>query len=306
MVSPVTYVSPVCNPLNVQLGGIKLNFIDDKGCKWVLTEIDGWQPPEPRYDIQDRALDDGAWISGGYFRARRLTLNVTLQVTQTANMQVARELRGQAEYALLETLAGSVRAPLDFALDMGNNQPIRNAVVRLATQPQSRLVIPWISEHQFELVADDPLWYGDESAIALVMGDPSGGLVFNTPAAIFGASGPWTFADPLTASNRGTLVNTGSVASPVTMTFIGPLSNPVVTLVGVGHVALNTVIASGDYVVVDTRNREILHHGTIPRRDWLAVGSTWVRVPPGGTAAVLSADVGSTGTVQVSARSAWL
>ena len=89
------------------------------------------------------------------------------------------------------------------------------------------------------------------------------------------------------------VANGGTAAYWPRLRILGPVTNPVVTLVESGAwVRINGTIPAGQYVDINAPQvRNVLLHGDVSIRHWPVTWSgDWLAVPPGGGSVTWSAD----------------
>lgn len=124
-----------------------------------------------------------------------------------------------------------------------------------------------------EFTCPDPLIYDTATQTA------SAGL----PSTTAGLTFPVTFNATFGASSGGSLqlVNGGNEAISPTWTFTGPCTWPTVTM-GAYSLGFQVTLAAGDTLVVDVAARTAVFNGS-PRNGTIFSGSTWFKIPPGGS-----------------------
>lgn len=94
--------------------------------------------------------------------------------------------------------------------------------------------------------AIDDLWYGAEAVTTIRLVPPvSGGLEFPAEA-------PFTFDSGPTVRN-GSVVVAGDVAAWPVFEIAGPITNPVIDVLGIGQLVFKTTLAYDQMLTVDTR-----------------------------------------------------
>lgn len=151
-----------------------------------------------------------------------------------------------------------------------------------------------------ELVATDPLLYSaSESSGATSLPSAGGGLTFP-------ATAPLTFG---AVSTGGTIsaVNSGSFDTDITLRIDGPVTNPRVESLTAGKtIAVNITLATGEYLVIDTKARTVLLNGTASRYSSLDTSSRWFTLAPGTNEITFRASTPTVATLAAVWRSAWL
>lgn len=191
--------------------------------------------------------------------------------------------------------------PLSFWL----NGIADNAAARVNCRPR-RMSLPMASDWwagvataDIELFATDPLIYSDTlfSQTTTLPTSPTG-LV-------------WNLTWPLNwggTSAAGSIFanNVGNFAASAVIRIDGPVTNPRVENVTAGKtIELNLVIATGDFVVIDTGDRTVLLGGTASRYSNLTNDSTWWDLQPGVNEVTFRASTTTSATMTLEFRSAW-
>ncbi len=152
----------------------------------------------------------------------------------------------------------------------------------------------------FELVATDPLIYSaSESTETTSLPSAGGGVTFPMVA-------PITFG---TVSTGGSIFaeNAGSFDADVTLRIDGPVTNPrVENLAADRTIAVNLTLATGEYLVIDTKARTVLLNGTASRYSSLDSSSRWWSLAPGTSEIRFRASTPTVATLAAAWRSAWL
>lgn len=151
-----------------------------------------------------------------------------------------------------------------------------------------------------QLAASDPRLYAlTEGSEADTLPTTEGGREFNeVPPITFGA---------VSTGGLFTCTNDGTVLTWPVIKLTGPVTNPRITNVTTDEtLELELVVASGDYVLLDTDARTVLLNGTASRYSSLAQDSTWWGLQPGDNEVRYEASTTTASTITVTWRSAWL
>lgn len=172
--------------------------------------------------------------------------------------------------------------------------------VRAASMP---IVSDWfngVAEAVVQLVAPDPLVYGDTlHSETTTLPTTEGGLEFPVEFPItFGA---------VSTGGRIVAENAGTWETGALIRLDGPATTPRVENVTTGQtIELDMTIVDGDFVVIDTAARTIMLNGTSSRYSTLTADSEWFMLQPGDNELTFRAPVSSAATMTVAWRSAWL
>lgn len=151
-----------------------------------------------------------------------------------------------------------------------------------------------------EMVATDPLIYANtESEGSATLPTSGGGMTFpETPPITFG-----------TVSTGGTItaVNNGSFDTDPTFRIDGPATDPRIESLTAGKIiAVNITLATGEYLLIDTKSRTVLLGGTTSRYSFLDSTSRWFSLAPGSNEITFRASTATAATLSMRWRSAWL
>ena len=215
------------------------------------------------------------------------------------------QLKGSYDEKVAARNAIEQYAPMDsveraLVIDDGDGPWFRMARVTARTVPQDyqSRIAPWSCSMQF-LCADPRRYSLTEKTVSVSIPSSSGGLeyplMYPLDYGIYNGGG-------------GTGVNTGAVATPVKVTFNGPLINP--ALSATNHqswtLAFNIVLAAGETLEVDTAAGTALLNGTADRLYTITPLSDPLErctMNPGSTSLSLRAESG-TGYANVTYRDA--
>lgn len=157
-----------------------------------------------------------------------------------------------------------------------------------------------IPEAAVEFFATDPRIYSAVSN-SEVVGLPSGG-----PGASFNFTFNLSFGG---VSESGTiyLTNDGTFSTPWTARIDGPVTNPSIENVLTGDtLSFNIVVASGDYLLLNSDDRSVLLNGTASRYSSLDAGSSWWELEPGSNEVKFRASTTTAATLTLTWRDAWV
>lgn len=151
-----------------------------------------------------------------------------------------------------------------------------------------------------EMVATDPLVYANtESEGSATLPSAGGGMTFpETPPITFG-----------TVSTGGTItaVNGGSFDTGITFRVDGPATDPRIESLTAGKtIAVNITLATGEFLVIDTKARTVLLGGTTSRYSFLDATSRWFDLAPGSNEITFRASTATAATLTMRWRSSWL
>lgn len=286
-VSGVTFGSPM--------------FVDDAGCEWVFSTIEGWDDSGAgvRRDDEDRPQAHGTFDVPGYRTGRSVGIAGTVLCPSRAAAAVV----VQRLNALLAAGQSGDLTVTDADL------PTMSASVRLADQP----VVDWSGPHgvtvrfELEFWAADPLRYGTPSSATTGFPSISGGLEF--PLFTDGTidTGFMEFGTP-SSTGRVTVSNEGTADTWPQFIATGPVPPFQIVEVESGRrLVFSRPVAAGDVLVIDSATGVVvLNGGDVDYSGYLTTAE-WSPVPPMSsvTYAFLPVSGTGTGTLAVSWRSAW-
>ncbi|MEO3978765.1 hypothetical protein [Streptomyces sp. CAU 1734] len=253
--------------LRVDLGTIPLGGVDDQGVAWPLQEMDGWDSPEVRAEVHQRAADHGAWLGPRYLAERPVTLAGKIIAPGAAELDAA-----------MERLRAAI--PLDTTVLTVRETVPKQATVTRSGKVLLRHLTDSVAEFSVMVTAGDPRRYGvDEEVESTTLPSATGGLVF--PATF-----PVAFSATVVAGEIRA-VNAGTFETRPAFTVDGPVSAPqIIGLYADGttrQLAYGQDLAAGDQLVIDTDAPTVTLNGTASRRRFLAVPSGWPTIPANST-----------------------
>lgn len=282
--------------LKVTIGAVSAStdsdpVVDDLGCKWFLGDFTGWFSGVgvTAGSIQ-RPLSDGTLPGPAPLTGRPIIVGGMIVAPSRGALMASLERVGSV-------LTGQERVG-DLVVREGARDLTRQVTVRLDGASKAEPVAGQRIQGRFEfsLYADDPAKYSAEmhsdSNTRFISG--AGRAYPVVYPRVYGAGG-----------NDGVLsvVNAGNRATWPTYSFVGPLLNPTVRIVGGPQITVLIDLLAGQELVIDTANRTVLL-GTSSRRSSLTFDSEWFAINPGTTDVSFIADDGI-GTAQVFWRDAW-
>lgn len=260
----------------------------------VKQPFDGLGLPDIRQDLYNRPGTHGQTLAHTLYAGRLITLQGIVRGSSTSVYRSNRQAFVQACGLQLDSNNRPVLRTLSVTDLAGNTYETLVATRSLDFKD----IYPTLTNWQLQLVAPDYRWLS-AAAQTLTMGLPvSGGVTYPvTYPVTYGAS----------SGGSGTATNNGTEAANPTITFHGPLVNPVITNVTTGeHLSLSLTLVAGDVVTVDTANYTIVQGTSTNRMSSLASGSTFWQLQPGANALTFAANTFDTGTVGVSWADSYL
>lgn len=294
--SPITYPSGLLMPglagygSTVSVGGLVFNTPDSDGTLFVLSDLVGWGSPGSTVAASQRARGDGATTSEPFRKPRTMTLSGSIDAPNPVLLSLA-----------VDTLIAAFTLD-QFVLSVNESGRIRSVLA----QRQDDVLVKWLNAYQVEfsaqIVAKDPLKYGDLISASTALPSSAGGLVF-----------PVTFPITFTGvSNTGVirLTNTGNTQAPVWLRIDGPVPAGGWTVTHVGKklslsFASSLALAAGEFVTVDMERREVLAQGQSARAGYVT-SRGWFSLDPGINDIAFSAtNYSSTALLTATTKPAW-
>ena len=286
--------APVITDLSVSLDGWSASMgstptIDENGCAWILSELDGWfGGVGVRSAPVDRLTVDGTIDGLRTFGARVITIGGSVVAPDRGSLM-------QAMDRIAGVLAGRSRTGT-LLVNEEARQMYRQALVTLDADTKVAVADRLRATFSLALYAADPARYSTSTQQVQSLRYTPGGL-FTIPLTV-----PIVFGPP-GASGFLTINNNGNQDAWPVFRFVGPLVNPTVRLVGDRAISVVISLAAGQELVIDSKGRTVML-GASSRRGFLSFDSAWFSLPPGSSQLYFSADSGS-GTLTVQWRDAW-
>lgn len=276
----------------VEYGGLRL----DGSSGFEVQAIDGLAGyPDLRTADLPLLARHGLHPGTDLFGGRTVTLDVVIHsATQADFADAVRALRAAFT-------PGGAASPLSFQLEgVADDQPARvNARPRKLDLPLTSDWWAGYAEATVELFCPDPRIYSDaESSLNTTLPTSVAGLTWNLTWNLNWGG----------ASTAGSIfaVNDGTIDAPATIRVDGPVTNPRVENLAAGKtLELDIVVATGDYLLIDSGARTVLLNGTASRYSSLTSDSEWFDLGPGSNEITFRASTTSAATLTVSWRSAW-
>jgi len=258
------------------LGGVLLD-VDDGTSFRVVGDIPGWDDaPDIRDGLTSKAQQDGAWDGTGFDDARVVALSGLVD-----------EATPQSAYAVLRALSALRPQSIHELVVVNAAIGSLSAMVRVT----SGVKPAWIGDTAFEytmtVTAPDPLKYGPPTfaTATLSTATPGAGLTYPLAYPLDYGIAPGVTPGAVAVANDGT------AAYWPRLRILGPVTNPVVTLVESGAwVRFTGSLLAGQWLDLDMANRRVLLQGQVSVRQNVSSAGDWLSVPPGGGSVTWSAD----------------
>ncbi len=237
---------------------------------YLLTDVAGLGVPEADIQMAKAPFQDGKTLVDQQFNERELSLEITIVGTSRDDMLAKRR-------ALATAFNPKLRGVLTWEQSDGTAYQL-DAVAQGCEFPGGDGAgVTWQTAI-VSLIAANPFWYVPVQVEASQL---EGGLQFDVEF-------PVQFATIKAAS---TATNAGDVATPVTLTFIGPATNPRVDNLTTGkHMKVTYVLQSGESIRINTAfgQKEVMFIATDGTEtnimNWLTVDSEFFDLTPGNNA----------------------
>ncbi|MDN4646465.1 phage distal tail protein [Arthrobacter sp. PsM3] len=295
--SPLTYPSGLLNPgaggssfPPIAVGDLVMNTVDASGVQWVLSDLQGWGSPGSTAQATPRARGRGSTMSEAFLKHRTLVGTGSILTEDPA---------------LLTAAIDQLIAAIDlepFQITVAEPGLIRSISVQRQDDVLPKKLNAYEADFSFQVVAKDPLKYGDLITKTTKLPYSSGGLIrpSSWPRTWSGVSGAGVIS----------IDNTGKTNSPVWLRIDGPVPAGGWTVTHLGKkttlsFATALALGAGEFVTVDMDRREVLAQGQAPRSGYVT-SRGWFDLDPGVNEIAFSANnYSSTALLTVSTKPAW-
>ncbi|MBB4985040.1 phage tail domain-containing protein [Streptomyces nymphaeiformis] len=278
--------------LRADIGPVPLGGVDSAGVAWRLQELQGWDSPEVRTDMQQREADHGAWPSPVYLGERPITAAGVIEAADQASLEDAME-RLRSAVALTDTL-----------LVVYESTP-KQAVVRRSGKLVLQYVTDRLASYSLMVTAPDPRRYStvlqsDETMLPIT----TGGLEppVTPPVTIVSTSVSGVIDAP----------NTGTFETRPVLIIDGPVNLPKVFAQmpdgTVRSLVYSQYLGDGEQLVIDTDAHSVILNGDVSRRRFLSTPTGWPVIPAGALVSFQFAAAAYSSGAKLTARwrSAWM
>jgi hypothetical protein len=239
------------------------------GSPYQIQSVDGLEGlPQIRNQDDNRGYADGMFTGQDFLSGR--TLTIIFNTFATSGGASAQANYNSIQQKLLPQVSGTT--PLYFFINAGGTEQYISARVRaLRTTIDPNFTYGYITT-QVEFFCPDPNYYDSTLQTAsLVLGSGLGRIYNRTFNYTYG-----TGVAPFT-----TVTNAGWATTYPTITFNGPITNPIIGNATTGnYIYLLGNFADTDVIVVNTQDKLITLNGQ-PARNLMLGGSTWFALPTG-------------------------
>ena len=276
---------------------LKLEDLSDAAATYLVqSPIQGLESASITTNSFPRNGEDGIIISSLFSRERRITLTGRIyNPTSSANLVTLRKALINACEKERDT-SGYLKAKWLRFTDMDENEwRITGQVVKLTMPKES----PNMAKFLIDFLADNAHIESYATFSQSITPYVGGGYIL-----------PVITPKIFTAGSGGSVViNNGAVgdyqaASYPTITFTGPLTNPLLSNDTTGeYFGLTLTMAAGDVITIDTANRTVLQGGVTNRLSLKTAGSTFFQLAPtSNTLRLTTSTTGETGSATVQWR----
>lgn len=251
-------------------------FTFGAGTTTSLTEISGLDMPEINLTANARGYAHGEAISASFFKGRIIALqgriNGQPSTLPTLKYALQRAFRPREDFVRFT-----------FRLPGFANQYVMCKPQNLRGPFGSVDTAVGLWDFQATLYCGDPRIYSE---------------TLNTSATLSPGTGAVT--------NTTTVNNTGNFDAPTTITFVGPLVDPVITNTTTGEAfGLTGTLTLGQTFVVSSLE-ETVYEGATSRYSRISpTNRSFIELAPGNNALLVSGGTGSNGTIVVTWRDVW-
>ena len=265
-------------PNTVTLGGVLLD-VDDGTSFRVTEDIPGWDDaPAIRDGLTSKAQQDGAWDGTGFDDARVVALAGLVD-----------EATPQAAYAVLRALSALRPQSVHELVVVNAAIGSLSAMVRVTVGVKPAWIGDTAFEYTMTVTAPDPLKYGPPTFATanLSTSTPGAGKVYPVAYPVDYGIAPGVTPGAVSVANAGT------AAYWPRLRILGPVTNPVVTLVESGAwVRYTGSLLAGQWLDLDMANRRVLLQGQVSVRQNVSSSGDWLAVPVGGGSVAWTDDGG--------------
>lgn len=279
------------DPLSIAIGSsLVLGGTDASGNQFTIERFDGWGSAGSSLNLTQRARGHGATASEPFFHPRVMTVQGLIIVPNAGGLVAATDALSSA------VSLGS------FQMAVTDQGVVRSCSAQRQDIIQVTYLTDKIARYSIQVVAKDPLKYGDLFSASTALPSTSGGLVYPVRY-------PVTYTG---TSNSGVLrvTNTGNAQAPVWLRIDGAIPAGGWTVTNVGKkqsltFAVSLALAAGEFITVDMSRREVLAQGQSARSGYVT-SRGWFTLDPGSNDIAFSAaNYSSTAQLTVTTRPAW-
>lgn len=278
-----------------QLGIDTTGLVMGAGTDYIVHTWEGQGLPGIRSSDRPKPFDHGVFLGPEYVEPRQVVIDLTVRGDDAEDCQANLDALIRAwHYDARRADSYDDTTNLRVLLP-GQTERLLKGRPRRAKFDTASLKSGKVTG-TLEFLAGDPRWYGAtlESAV----------LNVTAPASGYGFDKSFDFGFGGGTSGAVTCTNDGTIATPPSLTLIGPLTNVTVANETTGEsMTITYTLGSGEVLTVDFVNRTVLLGGTASR--YYAMSGDWWELAPGANTIRMNASAG-TGTATLEWRDAWL
>lgn len=280
---------------DVRLGDLTFNTVDEFGCSWVLSDLDGWwNLPEPDLPDDPRPYQyDGSYETDGRYKPRDITLTGVIIPDQATPQDVAQARR--------RLLSGVNAIRNSVVLEVDEPDASKTAACRLAGRPQVAISgLNGVLQFQIPLRAADPRKFSTAS------GNVSSGILKTSGGRTYNRTFPQTYPGGST-SGIASFENVGDYTSNAQIVVTGPVTDPSLEHLEQGKtISFNITLGATDYLTIDLESHSVVLNDSASRRNAVDLSSQWFNVQPGLNSIRFLGTTAGSPSMSISYRSAWI
>ena len=260
----------------------------------VKRGLEGLEAPSQRLDAYDNPGGDGQTIANALHGGRLIVLEGWIKGDTAAEYRTNRSTFHQLA-GIARDASGRITPKVLKLTDAAGNAYRLNCMVRSLKNPD---IYPTRSEWQLQLVATDFRLYSESEKSSTITLPVSGGITF-----------PFDFPESFGASSGGsaTLTNAGTLATPPTIVFHGPMQNPRLSNDTTGQtMELTYTLNEGDQITVNMQARTMIQGTNTNRMSTKTTTSRFWELAPGANVLSFAATSFDAGYVVITFRDAYI
>lgn len=251
-----------------------LSGLDDFGCRWSTSTLDGWGSPASTLSPVQKTQDHGAWLSPRFLTPRSISIGGLVRGPDRGTVLDALDRLNAAVSLDAATLTVTESA----------DRPRTATVFR-----QDEVIQTWITDTlvqwSAQVVAVDPRKYGELETFTVGLPATSGGVTWPVS---------WPIEWNATATSGSVhIYNPGNIITPIKMRVAGPCPAPTIRHEGSGlELVLGSSysIPAGSFLQIDPAAKTVLEGGSASRNQWIT-SRGWFGLDPGPNDITFGADV---------------
>jgi len=271
--------------------GLEFGVVDDDGVRWALTDLTGWGSPAGTLEVQQRPRANGGRGGESFLTPAVMTFKVAI-LAPTVD--------------LLTDAADRLFAAVELA--EAKFEIVEGSRTRYRWCRRQDEIIPTLynarsAEFSVQVVAEDPLKYGEQITASTLLPSSSGGLTWPVTWPV-----TWT---GVTQTGVLHIDNPGNVPAPIMarVDAIGePLDGPIIKHLSQGRELVfssSYQLPAGNWLDIDMANHKVRENGQASRSTWVTKRG-WFSLDPGGNDILFDANTrNSTARLTITTYPAW-